>query len=121
MCCGLRGGLVTIGACFNLGEDYSALAAGTSERHTGCLLHTLQPVDGPLFKLLEGDLSRWRRVVQIQTMRVILLLVGGRGELSLLVIDGCPAFGINPMGVLSNHGVECAISARDVKLESNLK
>lgn len=70
------------------------------------MMHTLQPINGPLLKLLEGDLSRRRRVIQVQTVRVVLLLVDWYGELPFFVVDSCPAFGVDTVGVLSNHGVE---------------
>lgn len=43
-------------------------------------------------------------------MRVILLLVRRRGELPLLVIDSGPAFWVDSMGVLSDHGVGSTVS-----------
>lgn len=70
------------------------------------MVHTPQPINGPLLELLEGDLSRRRRVVQVQTVRVVLLLVDWYGELPFFVVDSCPAFGVDTVGVLSNHGVE---------------
>lgn len=101
MCCGLRGGLVAIGTCLDLGEDCWTL--GRSRFGATWGKYTLQPVNCPLLELFESDLCRRRRVVQVQTVRVILLLVGGCSELLLLGIDCCPALWVNPMSVLSNH------------------
>ena len=67
--------------------------------------HTLQPVNSPLLKLFESDFRRWRRVVQVQAMRILLLLVDRRSELSFFMVDSRPAFRVNPIRVLSNHGV----------------
>lgn len=53
---------------------------------------TLQSVNSPLLKLLKRDLGRGRRVVQVQTVRVFLLLVDWCGKLSLFRIDDSPAF-----------------------------
>lgn len=102
MRCSLSGRLVAIGACFDLGEDYNRL--GPSIPRRVYKEHTLQTVNSPLLKLLKGDLSRWRGVVQIQTIRIVLLLVGRRGELPFLGVDCCPAFRIDSMSVLSDHG-----------------
>lgn len=68
-------------------------------------LHTLQPVNSPLLKLFESDFRRWRRVVQVQAMRILLLLVDRRSELSFFMVDSRPAFRVNPIRILSNHGV----------------
>lgn len=68
-------------------------------------MHTLQSINSPLLKLLEGDFRRRRRIVQVQTMRIVLLLVARRSELSFLMVDSCPAFGINPMRILPDHDV----------------
>lgn len=67
--------------------------------------NTLQPINSPLLKLLEGDLRRGRRVVQVQAMRIVLLLVDRRSKLSFLVVDSRPAFRVDPMCILSNHFV----------------
>jgi hypothetical protein len=65
--------------------------------------HTLQSINRPLFELLEGDLCGGRDVVEIQSIRVILLLVGWGCELLLLVVQSRPPLGVNTIGVLSNH------------------
>ena len=111
VCCGLRGGLVAIGTCLDLGEDCWTLERSRFRAMRG--EHTLQTVDCPLFELLERDLCRRRCVVQVQTVRIILLLVGRCSELPLLVIDCCPAFWVDSMSVLSDHGVWYAISCRE--------
>ena len=66
--------------------------------------HTPQPIDSPLFELLEGNLGRWRESVEVQTMRVIRHLEGCTCKLLFLVVECAPSFGINPIIVLSNHG-----------------
>lgn len=67
---------------------------------------TLQSVDRPLFKLLEGDLCRRRHLVEVETMWVFLLLVYRGRELLLPVVDDCPSLGINPMHILPDHSAE---------------
>lgn len=53
---------------------------------TGIAIHTLQSIDGPLLKLLECDLRGRGDIVEIQTVRVVLLLVYWRCELLFLVV-----------------------------------
>lgn len=65
--------------------------------------HTLQSVNGPLFKLLKRDLRRWRNVIEVQAMGIFLLFICRRSKLLLLVIEVRPSFGVNPMDRLSDH------------------
>lgn len=66
--------------------------------------HTLQSVNSPLLKLFEGDLRSGRYFVDVQTVRIVLLLVCCGSELSFLGINHSSAFRIDPISVLSNHG-----------------
>ena len=64
---------------------------------------TLESVNGPLLKLLESYLCSWRDLVEVQSVRVVLLLVRRRCELLLPVVDDIPSFWVNPVDILSNH------------------
>lgn len=61
----IRGGLVAVGACFDLGQDYLISAAGSKVDiwYSSVRFHTLQAINSPLLKLLEGDFRCGRRVV----------------------------------------------------------
>lgn len=106
MRCSLSGRLVAIGACFDLGEDYNRLGPSTARRVDR--EHTLQTINSPLLELFKGDLSRWRRVVQIQPIRIVLLLVRRRSELPFLGVDRCSTLRVDSMSVLSDHDFSCA-------------
>jgi hypothetical protein len=79
-------------------------------------VHTLQSVNGPLLELLESDFRRRRYFINVQAVRIILLLVCWGGELSLFGVNNSPSFGINAMGVLSNHGVCIVFSCREMNV-----
>lgn len=81
------------------------------------MVHTLQSVNGPLLKLLEGDLRCWRRLVEVQPEWVVLLLVGGCGELAFFMVDDSPALGVNSMCVLPDHDVRLAVPQYVLVLE----
>lgn len=66
--------------------------------------HTSQSINGPLLKLLERDLGSGRHIVEIQTVGVVLLLVGGRGELLLFVVEHGAPLGVDAVRVLPDHG-----------------
>jgi hypothetical protein len=61
----LRGGLIAVGACFDLGEDCIDINDWPFLKEWDSIAHTLQTINGPLLKLFKGNLSRRRRVVQI--------------------------------------------------------
>lgn len=64
---------------------------------------TLQSVDSPLFKFLQSNLCCWWDFIEVQTMRIVLLLEYRRCELFLFVIKSGPPLRINSVKVLSNH------------------
>lgn len=66
-------------------------------------VHTLQSVDSPLFELFESDLCGRRDLVEIQPIRVILLLIRRSRELLLLVVQSGSPLRIDTTGILSNH------------------
>lgn len=68
-------------------------------------MHTLQSVNSPLLELFEGDFRGRRYLINVQTVRIVLLLVCWSSELSFFRVNDSPSFGINAMSVLSNHGV----------------
>lgn len=65
--------------------------------------YTSQSVNGPLLELLECNLLRWRDVVEIQTVRIVLLLECGCSELLFLMVEVGPSLRVNPEKVTSNH------------------
>lgn len=66
---------------------------------------TPQPINGPLFKLLELNLRRRGHIVEVEPVRVLLLLVGRVRKLSLLVADHVAPLGIDPVRCPSDHCV----------------
>lgn len=64
---------------------------------------TLESVDSPLFEFLQSDLCCWWDFIEVQAMRIVLLLEYRRCELLLLVIKSGPPLRVNSVGVLSNH------------------
>lgn len=83
------------------------------------MVRTAQPVNGPLLKLLEGDVCGWRGQVEVQAVRVVGVLVGRLGELLLAVVDDISPLGVDAPEVLPDHGV-CAgcpvVRVKDVGL-----
>jgi hypothetical protein len=80
----LRGGFVAEGAGLEFGED-------------------AQPVDGPLFELLEGDVGGGREGVEVQARGVCERCVLGGEELFLAMGD-IFALALDAGEVLSDHG-----------------
>lgn len=64
---------------------------------------TFQSVNRPLFKLFKCYLCSWRDLIEVQTVRIILLLVCRCSKLLLPVIEDSPLFGINSVDILPNH------------------
>jgi len=56
---------------------------------------TPQPINSPLLKLLERNISRRRRNVEIQSVLVLDILVRGRRELFLPMVERRPPLGID--------------------------
>jgi hypothetical protein len=69
----------------------------------GKVVHTSQPVNGPLLKLLERYVGSGRRGIEIQTMRVLGLLVSRVRELLLAVVEDVSPLRINAVEILSLH------------------
>lgn len=84
VCDCLRRILVAKGTGFNLSKNYAL--SGTEPHYRIDDTITSQPVDGPLFKLLEFDLGGRRVFIEAQSMGVVLLLVLGNSELLLFMI-----------------------------------
>jgi hypothetical protein len=71
-------------------------AGGGSER-------TPQTIDSPLLELLQRNIQRRRHDIEVQSMPILDILVRGRRELFLAMVDIIPAFGIDAREVLSYH------------------
>lgn len=67
--------------------------------------YTSESIYRPLLKLLQRNFRRRRDFVEIQTMRIFMLLVRGICKLLLLVVEACPPFGVEAINILSNHAV----------------
>ena len=65
--------------------------------------HTAQTINRPLFKLLERDICCRRSDVEVQSVLVVQILVGGCRELFLAVVEVVSPFGIDSGKVLSDH------------------
>lgn len=63
---------------------------------------TSETVDCPLLELLEGDVCRGRRRVEVEPVGILLLFVPAVDELLLAVVD-MPPFGVYPVEVLPEH------------------
>ena len=64
---------------------------------------TSQPINGPLFELLECDLGRRGNFIEAQAVRVVQLFVRGSCELFSLVVNCTSPFAVNSIVILSNH------------------
>lgn len=113
---GLIVGFVAKRACLELGEDCRTIMglARHSERLVTSSACTPESVDCPLLELLEGDVCRGRRRVEVESVWVLLLFVTAVDELLLAVVD-MPTFGVYPVEVLPEHddsrvGVQRAVS-----------
>lgn len=67
---------------------------------------TSQSVNGPLLEFLELDLCGRRGFIEVETMSIFVVLVGGVFELLLLVIDSAPSLRIDSVVLLSDHAGE---------------
>lgn len=56
-----------------------------------------------MLELLEGDISSWRRLVEIQTMEVLRLLISDFGELLFTMVDIMAPFGVDSAAILPEH------------------
>lgn len=80
-------------------------------------VHTFESIDGPLFELLKRDFRSWRRVIDVQPMRIVLLLEGCGGELTFLWVNDGPPLRINSINILSDHdggGVFFAVTIHEL-------
>lgn len=71
---------------------------------------TSEAVDCPLLELLEGDVCRGRRRVEVEPVGILLLLVTAVDELLFAVVD-VPPFWVYPVEILSEH-VDCGAEGR---------
>lgn len=71
--------------------------------HYSLLRPTSKSVDGPLLKLLEGDIRSGRICVKVETMRVVEIFVCRRSELFLAMVDDISPLGVNSVKVLPQH------------------
>lgn len=69
------------------------------------LVRTPQPINSPLLKLLQRNLLRRRHIIEIQPVRVLLLLVGCVRELFFLVADDIAPLGVDALWILPDHRV----------------
>lgn len=56
-----------------------------------------------MFKLLEGDVCRGRIGVEVEAVGVLSLLVRGRRELLLAMVENIAPLGVDPVVVLFQH------------------
>jgi hypothetical protein len=78
-------------------------SAGRTTASPGKKGQTSQPVNGPLFELLEGYIGRRRIGVEVQTVWVFSVLVLRRRELFLAMVDNIASFRIDPVVILAQH------------------
>jgi hypothetical protein len=73
---------------------------------------TSQPVDGPLLELLESDIRRGRRAVEVQPVRVGVFLPLGSAELLFAVVEDVATLALDAACVCTDHlgGSAAAIS-----------
>lgn len=71
---------------------------------------TSETVDCPLLKLLEGDVCRGRRRVEVESVGILLLFITTVDKLLLAVVD-VPPFCVYSVEVLSEH-VDCRVQGR---------
>lgn len=111
---GLIVGFVAKGACLELGEDCEMVIelVRYPKRPCTCWTCTSETVDCPLLKLLEGDVCRGRRRVEVESVGILLLLVPAVDELLLAVVD-MPPFGVYPVEVLPEH-VDSRVEGRTI-------
>lgn len=64
---------------------------------------TSQPVNCPLLKLLERDVGRGRVRVEVEAVRILGVLVLGRRELLLAVVDDIAPLVVDAVLVVSQH------------------
>lgn len=97
--------LVPVRACLDLGQNCSQLnsSAINPENSQNPSSLTPQSVDSPLLKFLQSNLCSWRFSIEIQPVRILLLLVYRRCELLLFMVQSRPPLRINSVKILSNH------------------
>lgn len=78
--------------------------------------YTSEAIDSPLLELLEGDVCRGRRRVEVESVGVLLLFVTAVEELLLAVVD-VPPFCVYPVEVLSEHG-DCRVEGKKERKNS---
>lgn len=107
--------LVAERAGLELGENYTILLleswqiCGRRATRNICI-HTLESVDGPLFKLLKRDVCCWRGRVEVESVGILHFFVGWVCKLLLAVVgDGSP-FAVVSVEVLTDHIDGCVIS-----------
>jgi hypothetical protein len=111
----LGGGFVAIRACFDFGQNCVRLVG--RKYHICSNAHTLQPINGPLLELFEGDFSSRRCIIDVHAMGIVLLLECCSGKLPFLVINDSPPFRINAVNILSHHDGGCvfdSMNSRDL-------
>lgn len=64
---------------------------------------TPQTINSPLLKLLQGNISRRRHGIEVQSMLVLEILVCGLLELPFARVDIVPSLGIDAREFLSDH------------------
>lgn len=101
---GLIVGFVAKRACLELCKDCAVVIKSVrhSKRPSMIGACTSEAVDCPLLELLEGDVCRGRRRVEVESVGILLLLVPAVDELLLAVVD-MPPFGVYPIEVLPEH------------------
>jgi hypothetical protein len=88
VCCCLGRGFVSEGAGFEFCEDcwrYQLAHLSSPQRRR--IQQTSQTINSPLFKLLERDIGRRRRNVEIESVLILDMLVRRRSELFLPMIE----------------------------------
>lgn len=85
------------------------LAMYSNTTRIGCEC-TSETVDCPLLELLEGDVCRGRRRVEVESVGVLLLFITAVDELLLAVID-VPPFCVYSVEVLPEH-IDCRVQGK---------
>lgn len=101
---GLIVGFVAKGACLELCEDCTMVIELVRHSKRPCMsgAYTSETVDCPLLELLEGDVCRGRRRVEVEPVGILLLFVTAVDELLFAVVD-MPPLGVYPVEVLPEH------------------
>ena len=98
----LCGSLIAERAGFQLGQDYYKLADITHFQ-TWRSIYTPEPINCPLLEVLKRNFSYWGQIIEVQSVRIVLILVRSGSELFFLMIEGTSPLWIYAIVVLPYH------------------